>query len=69
MFSLYRLLGGGGKIAFSHTAEGTEPIIGDILEGSTRRDSVVRITLGRIVYIPTYITHVFLHIHSFSRGF
>jgi len=54
--SIHRL-----EIFFSGTANGTYPVIGNVLELGTRRDTGIGIAGFRIVYVSTHSTLILFH--------
>jgi hypothetical protein len=51
----------GTEIFLAHTAEGTYPVLGEILKRCAWLNTVVRITYSGVVDIPASITYV-LHL-------
>ena len=49
------------KDIFAHSAERTYPILRKIFKSCAWIDSVVRISISRIIYVSTWLTNVFLH--------
>ena len=50
------------EYGFVGPAEGTSPLIGELLEGSPRRHTVVRVAKGRVVDVTANATLVFAHV-------
>jgi hypothetical protein len=58
------------KAVFAHSAVRTDPVIRNIGKCGARADVVIRISGFRVIYVPTNVTHVFLHDSSpFSEPF
>ena len=51
----------GAKVFLAHTAEGTNPVVGDVLKCSTRFDTIVGVAYGRVVDVPAHIAYILLH--------
>lgn len=49
------------KDIFAHSADRTYPILRKIFKSCAWIDSVVRISISRIIYVSTWLTNVFLH--------
>jgi hypothetical protein len=49
------------KAIFAHAAERTNPIAGQGFKGGSGLYSPITVTLGGIIDVTTYITHIFLH--------
>ena len=48
-------------IASAHSADRTYPILRKIFKSCAWIDTVVRISISRIIYVSTWLTNVFLH--------
>ena len=51
----------GAKVFLANTAEGTNPVVGDVLKCSTRFDTIVGVAYGRVVDVPAHIAYILLH--------
>jgi len=49
------------ELVFADAALRADPVIRQILERSARLDAIFRVALGRVVYVSTRSTFVFLH--------
>jgi hypothetical protein len=49
------------KLVFRRSADGTDPVVGQVLEGGAGAYPVVRVAGFRIVHISAHHTFVFLH--------
>lgn len=54
------------KLIFPHTAQGTYPIIGNVLKFCAGRNSIVQISRNRVIHITTDITDIFFHDSAIS---
>lgn len=50
-----------GELVFADATEGANPISGEVFEGCTGSDAVVRIAYCRVVLVPTDVTDVLYH--------
>ena len=51
----------GAKVFLAYTAEGTNPVIGEVLKRSTRFDTIVGVAYGWVVDVPAHIAYILLH--------
>ena len=49
------------EVFLPYSAERAHPVLGNILEGCSRGDSIVRIAGGGIIFIPAHIANVLFH--------
>lgn len=49
------------KAIFAHSADRTYPILRKIFKSCAWIDTVIRISISRIIYVSTWLTYVFLH--------
>ena len=53
------------ELVGTHIAQGTEEVLGKVLESGTRSDVLLGYTYGRIILPTAYVANIFFHNNSF----